>query len=616
MIKKINVLFFIHVFILYLTQTKPPESYSLIRGVNENINMNSGTINLDIPLFEVTEGKFRLNNKLSYESRGFVPHITPGYVGLNWSMIQFGKITREPHRIDLTTVNELNSGAALNGIRGFRILPAYSGYMNYQKYDCLTTKVDADKISIFNHNVNIEPKSYIPNSSSFYANDYISFEPDKFYFNFMGYNGYFVMDNNGKIIVYSENTSLKIDVANFGFHNIFENLNFSEIKITDDKGNQYFFGGGVETLDINYSFNNVSYESWHPEYGQWTGAANTKTNYIDSWSLKKIILNDGSEVTAYYQPVNLTILNNYRNNGGTGRELYVDSDYNRDANFPSKQNIINNNLTTELVENYTEYIHETPVPNTYLSLYTYTEVSTLTKKAVLDSIKYGNINIDYKYDLTTNPLEISGKYLKEINIKRNNLLIKKVNLDYNNYGATNQRTFLTGVRNNLGENYTMDYYNIDDFPKYIKAQSNDLGFWNGDMRNYGYAASDIGPYAIPAPDNFTAFDTGLLKKIIYPTKGNTSYIYEYGTFSKINKYNQQFETIQLANETGTVNSPRILKKIENDNHQNLETIYSYQNNDNSSSGILEGSEKYQVFTGSYAKSNSNLNPNLNSLNSL
>lgn len=578
--------------------------------------MNSGTVNLNIPLFEITEGKFKLSNSLSYESRGFVPHITPGYVGLNWNMIQFGKITREPHRIDPTTTSVLTNNAGNGGVMGYSILPDYNAYKGYDTYDCLTTKVDDDKISILNHNVETYPKAFVPNSTTTFTSGELNFDPDKFYFDFMGIKGYFVVDNNGKIVVFSENSSLKIDISNYGFHNIFGNITFSEIKITDDNGNQYVFGGGVEALDINYSFNNVHYESWHPQWGQYIGAANTKTNYIDSWLLKKIILNDGTEINAYYQPANLTILNDYRNNGGTGYAYPMNPQYDNHPNFPSKQHIINDNLTVELVENFTSYTHDTPIPNTYSSLYTDTNVSTLTKKAVLDSIKYGNVVIDYKYDLTTNPLEISGKYLREISIKRNNKLFKKVTLDYQNFGATNQRTFLTSVRNNLGENFTMEYYNIDDFPKYIRAQANDLGFWNGDMRSYGYPPAGILAYDTAAPDDFTAFDTGLLKKVVYPTKGSTSYVYELGTFSKKNSFNLAQGVIQLVNQVGTVNAPRLLKKIETDNSQNLETTYEYKNDDGSSSGILEDSEKFQIFTGSYATSNQNLNPNLNSQNSL
>jgi hypothetical protein len=616
MIKKLSVLLFIHIFLLYLSQTKPPESYSLIRGVNENINMNSGTVDLNIPLFEITEGKFKLSNSLSYESRGFVPHITPGYVGLSWNMIQFGKITREQHRIDLTTTSVLTNNAGNGGVMGYSILPGYNAYMGYDTYDCLTTKVNEDKISVFNHNVETYPKSFNPNSTTTFTSGDVSFEPDKFYFDFMGYKGYFVVDNNGKIIVFSEDSSLKVDVAKFGFHNIFENINFSEIKITDDKGNQYFFGGDVDALDINFSFNNVHYESWHPEWGQYVGAGSTKTNYIDSWLLKKIILNDGTEVNAYYQSTNLTILNNYRNNGGKGLAYPMDPQYDVHPNFPSKQNIINDNLTVELVDNYTSYTHETPIPNSYLSLYTDTHISTLTKKAVLDSIKYGNVTIDYKYDLTTNPLEISGKYLREISINRNSRLLKKVTLNYQNFGAKNQRTFLTSIKNNLGENFTMEYYNVDNFPKYIKAQANDLGFWNGDMRDYGYPPAGISGYDTPAPDDFTAFDTGLLKKVIYPTTGSVSYIYEHGTFSKKNSFILPQGVIQLVDQAGTVNAPRLLRKIETDNSQSLETSFEYKNDNGSSSGILDDSEKYQNFPGSYATSNQNLNPNLNSQNSL
>ncbi|PIF44472.1 hypothetical protein CLU96_1447 [Chryseobacterium sp. 52] len=620
MIRKLAILFFMHLFLLCLTQTKPAESYSLIRGVNENINLNSGTVNLTVPLFDITEGKFTLNNTLNYESRGFVPHITPAYVGLNWNMIQFGKITRESRRIDLTTTSQINNQISNNASRGYPILPNYLTALQYEKYDCLTTSFNIDKLEIFNNTSaysNSIPKSSVPNSFVSYTAYQKSFDPDKFYFDFMGYKGYFIVDNDGIPIVYCENAFLKVDITNYGFHNIFENINFSEIKLTDDKGNQYFFGGDNNALDISFSFNTVEYESWNPEFGQYTGAAKTKTNYIDSWSLKKIILNDGLEINAYYQSSDLTVLNNYRNNENL-KEYISNSAYDYKPNFPSKQEIINSNLTAEIVESFNRSSHNTPIPNTYLSLETWTRVSALTKRAVLDSIKIGNTVIDYKYQQTTNPLEISGKYLTEINIKRNSNLIKKINLSYKNYGNTYKRTFLTNVQNSVGENLSIDYYNTDDFPPYIKAHTNDLGFWNGDMKNYGPYPAGINGYYNSGIEDFTAYDTGLLRKITYPTTGSTSYLYQKGAYSK--KYADAFDYSdmpKLKDENGIVNAPVLYKKIEVGNsNQNIETVYKYENDNGTNSGIIEGTVKYLSMNGSYLSSNQNLNPNLNSQNSL
>ncbi|WP_129042123.1 hypothetical protein [Chryseobacterium sp. CH21] len=579
--------------------------------------MNSGTVSLAIPLFDITEGKFSFNNTLNYESRGFVPHMAPGYVGLNWNMVQFGKITRESKRIDLTTTNQINNMASTNARRGWSILPSYSNAMLYEKHDCLTTDFNANKLELYNitnHN-NLTPKSTVPNSSVSYNAETYSFEPDKFYFDFMGYKGYFVVDNNGRPIVYCENASLKIDVSKYGFHNIFNNIGFSEIKITDDQGNQYFFGGDINTLDISFSFNFVEYESWDPEFGQYKGAARTKTNYIDSWSLKKIILNDGSEVNAYYQTSDLTVLNNYRNT-----DNLKEMDFSDKPNFPSKQNLLSGNISAEVVENFYKYKHSVPIPNSYLSLETWTKVSTLTKTAILDSIKIGNTVIDYKYQQTTNPLEISRKYLKEINIKRDNSLIKKVDLNYQNFGNTHQRTFLTDIQNNLGENTSMEYHNTDDFPKYIKAQANDLGFWNGDMRDYmsGNNYGGVDPYGEPIVDDFTSYDTGLLRKVTYPTKGSTSYLYQKGKYSKKYIYTDTGSTsLQLVDENGIVNAPVLYKKIEVDNNnQNIETTYKYENDNSSSSGIIEGSLRYQYLGTASVTSIQNLNPEINNQNSL
>ncbi|ASE61079.1 hypothetical protein CEQ15_05990 [Chryseobacterium indologenes] len=142
--KKITILFLIHISLLFLSQTKPPESYSLIRGVNESINLNRGLVDLTLPLFDITEGGFKLSNSLNYESRGFVPYLYPSFVGLNWNLNQFGKITRESRKIDFTTTaNKIlnpfygHSGGSLNYLQYSSF--QYDDVRSYDRNDCIKT---------------------------------------------------------------------------------------------------------------------------------------------------------------------------------------------------------------------------------------------------------------------------------------------------------------------------------------------------------------------------------------------------------------------------------------------------------------------------------------------
>ncbi|RXM52746.1 MULTISPECIES: RHS repeat protein [unclassified Chryseobacterium] len=593
MIKKLSILFLIHISLLFLSQTKPPESYSLIRGVNEGVNMNRGMVDLNIPLFDIIEGGFRLNNSLNYESRGFVPYLYPSFVGLNWNLNQFGKITRESRKIDLTTTTKKILNPFYGASPAHIYLANYSSYQyndirSYDRNDCIKTAYsnNAKKISIFNDALN--PAYHATNlfgDTQQYYGQSINYEPDKYYFDFLGIKGYFIVDNEMNPIVFSENSSLKVDISKVDCYDIFGNIPFSQFIITDNKGNKYYFGGNTDAMDINFSYNRVTYDHHesndpsHPTQIPYSYAKFNKTNYIDSWLLNKIVLANGSEIKAYYKQNNLTILNNYRGNCcNTGGEypmpmienfsVYYVTD---NTGFPSKQELLQNNLSIK---------HSRVVGMS--------QVDTYTKMAVLDSIKINDVTISYKYHNTLNPLEITNNYLDEILVKRNNKQIKKVNLIYEDLGLTNKRTFLKQILSSTDENVNLDYYNTDDFPEYKNSTVMTYigGIWNG--------SNSI--FYDPTLDEYkNSYDTGLLKKVTYPTKGSTTYLYEFGDYSKIIGYHGVLNTNELSviDYSGTINSPKLKKKIEkNSFNDSIVTRYEYLNDSGLSSGILESGNLY------------------------
>lgn len=607
MTKKITILFLTHSFLLYLTQTKPPESYSLIRGVNENINLNSGAVDLNIPLFDITDGSLKLGNNLTYESQGFVPHIAPSYVGTNWKMMQFGKITRESRRIDFTTSNtpllfRPASSTELNTI--------ITNSRNYFRNDCINVGFRpiggsfSYKKNIYNNPFEKDyyASIYFPDlpGGQFlggYAGKSYDFDPDKYYFDFMGYTGYFLVDNEGKPIVYCENASLKVDIMDYGCHDIFGDITFSQFTITDDKGNKYFFGGNSNALDINYSFNRVNVTDqmfYVPNVISIENLAN-KTNYIDSWSLTKVELQNGTIINAHYKHGNTGVLNNFR---GFNTQIHLNTfnnesfiPYYDNIGFPDKQTLKDNNLVINHVRQFTDTDTRS---GGFLGqggrAFKHVQIDTYSKRAVLDSITSNNITIGYEYIDSNNPLELTNNYLDKIIIKRKNKLIKQVNFIYENLGLTNKRTFLKKIVSTGNEEIKFDYYNTGSFPPYKNSYylTNELGFWNG-MTDSNPNFNQYVDYGFS--DNLDKFNVGLLEKVTYSTKGSTTYIYENGDYSKIYKYNDlnNPEYLILANENKTVNAPRIYKKIVNDLKSTpVETFFKYKNDDNSSSGIIDG----------------------------
>lgn len=75
---------------------KSPQSYEMERYGNIPVNLNVGSVDLNIPLFEEdfsSIGNFNLN--LSYNSSGFIPNKKSNYVGHDWFLNFGGVISRD-----------------------------------------------------------------------------------------------------------------------------------------------------------------------------------------------------------------------------------------------------------------------------------------------------------------------------------------------------------------------------------------------------------------------------------------------------------------------------------------------------------------------------------------
>ncbi|WP_160137663.1 hypothetical protein [Chryseobacterium sp. c4a] len=140
---------------------------------------------------------------------------------------------------------------------------------------------------------------------------------------------------------------------------------------------------------------------------------------------------------------------------------------------------------------------------------------------------YGDIVFDY---LQSGNGE-DYKPLQKVTKKVNNTLVNNVVLNYNLTG--NNRLFLTSVVDNvLNTTYGLEYNQPDKFPKRLAFSRDGWGYHNGSTGNTNLVpridkvvswSSYNGASTYVSPD-FTAI--GILKKIVYPTKGSTEFFYE------------------------------------------------------------------------------------------
>jgi len=512
---------------------KPADHYSLVKGINVSHNLNSGSIGYFVPIYDIKIGNINLKSQLNYDSNGFKPGLQPGMSGLNWSINPIGKISRE-------TTQNLSGSNYLLSLRN----SATGGLSNENKQDC---PVPADS----SLKPGFKKKDLLTDITN--AIDKIIIT-EKFYFDFFGYKGYFIIDNEKKPIINCETAKLTVSLENLGCQYLKKEIGFSQILIRDEMGNKFYFGGQYNTLDINYAQSEYTEDYVDNSGGMVNNSyqytAKTRNNYIIGWNLSKIELSDGRQIIVNYIPQSQQILADFVKEGQKNPKNVV---FNNE--FPTKASLLADNL----------YIANARSSNSTSigDLLTLSKEQYYTKIAAIDNISIDDIgSLFFTYNITSNPLEISNYYLKEINFKDlNNKTIDKYEFEIKDFGSTNKRTFLTSVKKNNIEKYIFNYQKTDNFPNY-SAGTNAIGYMdqNGDL--------------------------GLLKKVILPTTGEIEFEYEPNT-STFDYRGAFLHLVQNPlNDTGGARIKKQLFRTSKD-AQPETTNYSYNLDYGSSSGIRE-----------------------------
>lgn len=532
--KLLNTIIVFTLLTTFNAQDRPSESLSLINNTLSNNNLYSGTVDVKIPLFEIPVGTLNLTNDLSYKSQPFDPNVDESMVGLNWNLNIFGQITREVNTDFLFRQYLSNSVNA-----GF-VYPISEDYKQRQGYDCLPQKQNLQNGFVY-------PKTqilYNPNVSDV-KNEY---KPDKFYFDFFGYKGYFVYDNHGKVIVYCENAKLKVLDSQSSASKCYSvispidytNTNLTEIKIIDDKGNTFYFGGSYDAVETSY----VEFT-----YSSLNTAGRTRANYIISWNLKKVELSNGDIIMANYKQGNASVFNNFLQETLTATNF--------PTGFPSDTQLDQANIITS-ESFYRTYLNYTSGLNI-----------NVTKRAIINSIEVvnKNINIQYNYIKDSNQLvHLSGINLNYFG-KSENIEINQIPL-----GGQNYRYFLESIIKGNGEKFLFNYYKTENLPSKGTAPINKYGYWSGNGSN-------------------EVFDATLLQKITYPTKGFEYFNYEKTNASRISQLNSSndFNVSYSISSYDAINIPipRISNKLVNNGIDQYIVNYKYLLDNGSSSGIFK-----------------------------
>lgn len=178
-----------------------PEAAALGKYGTYNINHSTGTPHINIPLYELKSAGVTVPIILNYDATGLMPNKSEGMVGLNWTVMTGGAITRKVNGVPDDKFNPNPSASEqLDKIdKGFiygHWNPATQQYENNSGTtdEYIRTIQWLDDPADWYQTPSTNPAWELP----------YEFVPDVFSFNFLGHQGKFMMSRTGEIVVQSD----------------------------------------------------------------------------------------------------------------------------------------------------------------------------------------------------------------------------------------------------------------------------------------------------------------------------------------------------------------------------------------------------------------------------
>ncbi|NLU91355.1 hypothetical protein [Chitinophaga sp. Ak27] len=332
------------------------------------------------------------------------------------------------------------------------------------------------------------------------AKEHFDTEYDVFSFNFLNFSGKFIITEKGEYIQ-EKQSSLRIE-------NIGGNID-NGFMITDDLGIKYIFSEKETTQSSS-------------------GPDNRSPILPTGWYLSSVIHPKGDTVYFKYTRV----ITSFSFSGGES--------YTR----------ITVNSTTQPNLEFNQFITANSGYKEHL-----VSLNAIDGKR-LSSIEsnYGH-RIDF-YNRIDNPGQGGDSLLTNIVVKGSSgKILDDIKLSY--FISGNSRVFLDTVRFAAPNNrYILNYNSPEGFPTRTSKSQDHWGYYNGKNN------STLLPPFAGLPGAYTSADrdpdsqytqTGLLKEVVFPTGGRTSFVYEPNTFAST-KFLQNSSSVSVRSETGSIDN--------------------------------------------------------------
>lgn len=529
-----------------LPQVVPPspEASALFKFNEIPVSLSNGLHNTSIPLLEISSGGLTIPISLSYHSRGVQVNEIASRVGTGWALSYGGMISRQ-----------------------IRSKADESTNLGYFSTSSSTPAHYSDSNGRINESLYTEGQS---------GYEYFDYYPDKYMISTNFFSGEFYFDKNTGTILTQKFSDIKIvpqyDGKIIGF------------QVTDNQGNNYYFGN-VEVTNIHPSQFTNEYEWTETTYtfnnsGLHSSNGNNTNFEYSSWFLKKIVTNTSEVIEFIYEDETTSFIRR----GGDTDEIWGQNSNGDPA--------ITNPVTCH-----------------------FSKIQSHQKR--LSEIRFdGGKVVFVKSEIERDDLQ-GGFSLDKIQLFNNTQFVKEIKLNYfytNHSGFDNinsnnvllndeyakKRLFLESVefKDGLGANTEKSYQFEYDSQVLPSRHSNSIDFWGyyngknrGNFINWGNTNFDD---AVVDPIKVQA---GLLKKIIYPTGGYTTFEYE-----------PNIVLNHLPRPSSFSESGPVGYKIPNTNPIDYkEVTLGYFNNDNYNTTNGKYEKTFTVSAGVYGRCQVNIN---------
>ena len=578
---------------------KSPNMADFTRYGNIPVKMYAGELDVTVPVLKVPVGnQDEINLALSYNASGFIPSKRPGIVGLNWNLNGIGAITRKVNGCPDDHIGVPQTSGGTNGRyeHGFMV-----GMKKLKDAgEALPNGIIDDNRLVWakDHYAQLFVEARFKGPS---ANIHDSFEttPDVFYFKVNGLSGKFFMTSDGKIKVIADQPGVvTVDLTAFNFQPYTTDCTpivTSEIRLIDERGNKYYFGGESKYLEYALELPSTT-----------DNCDVAKNPVINTWCLKRIEYYNGEVVNYNYQDDNIvgdtpicSFSGGFYNGGALNNpemmKFFFINESANDSRFMEKQNGVTNSSGG------------------------YGRSLSFHKKAFLDNITGTNFTVKFNYssqgyvfNYEPNQYCMFRKFkefkLDNVVLSYNTQQIQKVSFTYSLKGGANQegsypRLFLDSVLEEGKMPHTFEY-NLQPgqlLPKAGTCAVDFWGFYNGkpnDAPPFGYdklipqstvdANGDETIVSDIRNADFNFAKIAMLKKMTYPTGGYSEFEYEPHTYSKrMDRKSTASFLPALYDVTGQIGGTRIKKISDFDGEQTTNVKeYLYTDVNNNSSGIL------------------------------